>query len=74
MATFPEAIAAWTLHYEADLDAARNRAVELRKHVPDDRRAELAGACLALTPAEHRCAHYGDRRNCAQCLTDPEDQ
>ena len=59
MATMAEAVAAWTLHYEADTDAARARAQELRKSLPDGRRAELLGACLALTPAQDRCEHWG---------------
>jgi hypothetical protein len=72
---FGEAVAAWTLHYEADTTAARDRIVEMRKHViPDDRRAELLGASLALTPVQDRCAHWGNRNYCVQCLPDSEDQ
>jgi hypothetical protein len=70
---FGEAVAAWTLHYEADTAAARDRIVEMRKHlIPDDRRAELLGASLALTPPENRCAHWGDKTTCIQCMTEQQ--
>jgi uncharacterized protein YerC len=65
-----EAIAAWTLHYEADPTAARVRLQHMQKHgVPEGHIAERVGAALALTPRDQRCEHYGDRRNCVQCAT-----
>jgi hypothetical protein len=63
-----EAVAAWTLHYEADLDGAVRRAAEMREHgIPDGHVGEWLGANLALTSAEHRCEHFGDDRNCPHC-------
>ena len=29
---------------------------------------EWLGASLALTPVPDRCAHWGDRKTCTQCL------
>jgi hypothetical protein len=43
----------------------------MSKHgIPNGHMAERVGAALALTPEEHRCAHLGDSRYCAQCVTD----
>jgi hypothetical protein len=71
MATVAEAVAAWTLHYEADTTAARERIDHLRKHgIPEGHHAELLGASLALTPPENRCVHWGDKTNCVQCMTE----
>jgi hypothetical protein len=73
--THGEAIAAWTAHYEADTAKALERVAQLRQHrIPGGHHAELLGASLALTPPENRCVHWGDRTNCAQCLTDPEER
>lgn len=67
MATFAEAVAAWTLVYEADTAKALERIQHLRTHgIPEGHRAELLGASLALTPPEHRCAHWGDKTTCVQ--------
>jgi hypothetical protein len=75
MPSYAEAVAAWTLHYEADTTAARERIDHLRQHgIPDGHHAEWLGAALALTPAEDRCVHWGDRNYCVQCLTESEDQ
>jgi hypothetical protein len=64
-----EAVAAWTLHYEADPARARDRLVHLRTYgVPVGHTAELIGATLALTPQDQRCTHWGDKRTCPQCL------
>ena len=69
-----QAVAAWTLHYEANTNAAVKRIAEMREHgIPEGRHGEWLGACLALTPPEHRCAHWGDDRNCTQCLTEQLD-
>jgi hypothetical protein len=68
-ASRPEAVAAWTLHYEADPHAASTRIVHMRQHgIPDGHLAEYLGAGLALTPRENRCDHWGDKTNCPQCL------
>jgi hypothetical protein len=66
--TQSEAVAAWTLHYEADLGAAVRRVGEMREHgIPEGHVGEWLGATQALTPREHRCAHFGDDRICPQC-------
>jgi hypothetical protein len=63
-----EAVAAWTLFYEASPDAAWERAGQMVGHgIPEGHTAEWLGANLALTPREHRCPHWGDDRNCPQC-------
>jgi hypothetical protein len=70
-ATRSEAVAAWTLHYEADTAKALDRIQHMRQHgIPDGHHGEWLGACLALTPREDRCAHWGDRKNCTQCLSE----
>ena len=67
--TRAEGVAAWTLHYQADPAKALDRIQYMRRHgVPDGHRGEWLGACLA--PAEDRCAHWGDRKNCVQCMTE----
>jgi hypothetical protein len=66
-----QAVAAWTLHYEANPDAAKARLADMRAHgVPEGHTAEKLGASQALTPREHRCAHWGDDRYCTQCMTE----
>jgi hypothetical protein len=66
-----EAIAAWTIHYEANPQAARARLQHMAKHgTPNGHIAERVGAGLALTPHQYRCEHWGDTRNCVQCLTE----
>ena len=66
-----EAVDAWLGHYSVDLRAAHARVAELKASgIPDESVAEWLGATLALTPAEHRCAHWGDERNCVQCLSE----
>jgi hypothetical protein len=71
MATRAEAVAAWTLHYEANTAKAVDRIQHMRQHgIPEGHTAEWLGACLALTPPEDRCAHWGDRKNCTQCLSE----
>jgi hypothetical protein len=66
-----EAVAAWTLHYEANPGAAKARLADMRANgVPEGHTAEKLGAFLALTPREHRCAHWGDDRYCSQCVTE----
>jgi hypothetical protein len=67
-----ETVAAWTLHYEANPAAARERIVHMGHGIPEGHHAELLGASLALTSPQDRCVHWGDRRYCVQCLTDPE--
>jgi hypothetical protein len=65
-----QAVAAWTLHYEADPAAARARLNDMRANgVPAGHVAEKLGAFLALTPHADRCEHYGDRNHCTQCQT-----
>jgi uncharacterized protein YerC len=69
--TTAEAIAAWTLHYEADTTAARDRIADMNAHgSPAGHTAERIGAAQALVPREHRCEHYGDRTYCVQCQTE----
>jgi hypothetical protein len=78
-ATRAEAVAAWTLHYEADTAKALARIQHMRHHgipeghhgipeghhgIPEGHHGEWLGACLALTPVEDRCAHWGDRKYC----------
>jgi hypothetical protein len=73
--TRSEAVAAWTIHYETNTAAARERLTQMRTHgIPEGHHAELLGASLALTPPENRCVHWGDKTNCVQCLTESEDQ
>jgi hypothetical protein len=61
-------VAAWTLHYEADRVAAMGRVAEMGEHgIAQGHEGEWLGANLALTPAENRCAHFGDDRNCPDC-------
>jgi len=70
MPSTSEAIAAWTLYFEADLASARARLEHMQKHgVPEGHVADRLAAAVALTPPEQRCEHYGDRRNCGQCHT-----
>jgi hypothetical protein len=54
-----EAVDAWLGHYSANWQAAHARIAELKASgIPDESVAEWLGATLALTPAEHRCAHW----------------
>jgi hypothetical protein len=54
-ATRPEAVAAWTLHYAAEPDVARERVTEMCKTgIPEGHVGEWLGACFALTPSEDR--------------------
>ena len=58
MPSTAEAVAAWTLHYEADTAKAVERVQHMRQHgIPEGHHAELLGASLALTPPENRCVH-----------------
>ena len=68
--TRAEAVAAWTLHFEANTAAARERILHMQAHgIPEGHQAELRGASLALTPPENRCVHWDDKTYCVQCLT-----
>jgi len=64
-----EAVAAWTLVYEADTAKALGRIQHMLKHgIPEGHHGEWLGVCLALTPVADRCEHWGDRKTCIQCL------
>ena len=65
--SFDQAVAAWTAHFEADLDAARTLIEQVRRsgELPD--RAKQLGLNLAVTPREYRCRHYDDVRYCPYC-------
>jgi hypothetical protein len=67
---FEEAVAAWTAHFEADLDAAKALMDQVGRsgNLPD--RAKQLGLSVALTPREYRCKHYDDARYCPYCVLD----
>jgi hypothetical protein len=63
-------IAQWALYFEANPAAAIEAKSELQAtRQLDDHPHKQLGLSVALTPAEHRCQHYGDERYCPQCLT-----
>jgi hypothetical protein len=58
-------VAAWTAFYKADLVAAREQVLEMKRDgLPKGRWGEWLGANLALLPPESRCAHWGDKATC----------
>jgi hypothetical protein len=62
------AVAAWTLHYEADRNRAHARIAHMKQHgIPEGHTAEWLGANLSLVPQADRCEHFGDRTYCTQC-------